>query len=175
MSTPSEAARKQPTWCTLPQDKFALVAGRVASPVPENILFTFRGFLPSDDGSFNESSSGQSATASSSPDGYESSAGGAESWKWRKAAGSIRPAASGAGSTRQSKGSSASSEERGAESGARGEGGDLILTRVVEDSQGEVSSLGGSTGTHYLVGSEAGGESLREPERLMSRARRRLL
>ena len=36
---------KQPTWCQLPPDKFALVAGRVSDPYPENILFTFRGGL----------------------------------------------------------------------------------------------------------------------------------
>ena len=38
---------KQPTWCTLPPEKFEAVASRVASPFPENILFTYRGALPS--------------------------------------------------------------------------------------------------------------------------------
>ena len=34
------AAMKQPTWCKLPPEKFGLVATRVVSPVPENILLT---------------------------------------------------------------------------------------------------------------------------------------
>ena len=46
LSTPP--ALKQPTWCTLPPDKFSQVAGRVTPPYPENILFTFRGALPPD-------------------------------------------------------------------------------------------------------------------------------
>lgn len=43
LSTPT--AIPQPTWCTLFPEKFDLVASRVRSPYPENILFTYRGAL----------------------------------------------------------------------------------------------------------------------------------
>lgn len=42
----TQEALKQPTWCTLPPDKFAVVVERAPLKLPENILFTYK-VLPS--------------------------------------------------------------------------------------------------------------------------------
>ena len=38
----TQEALKQPTWCTLPPDKFEVVVARAPSKLPENILFTYK-------------------------------------------------------------------------------------------------------------------------------------
>ena len=38
----TQEALKQPTWCTLPPDKFEAVVARAPSKLPENILFTYK-------------------------------------------------------------------------------------------------------------------------------------
>lgn len=50
VAAPDGSSMKQPTWCKLPPDKFELVAGRVASNVAENILFTRAGLQDGTDG-----------------------------------------------------------------------------------------------------------------------------
>ena len=42
----TQEALKQPTWCTLPPDKFAVVVECAPPKLPENILFTYK-VLPS--------------------------------------------------------------------------------------------------------------------------------
>ena len=38
----TQEALKQPTWCTLPPDKFEGVVERAPPKLPENILFTYK-------------------------------------------------------------------------------------------------------------------------------------
>lgn len=38
----TQEALKQPTWCTLPPDKFEVVVERAPPKLPENILFTYK-------------------------------------------------------------------------------------------------------------------------------------
>ena len=42
----TQEALKQPTWCTLPPDKFEIMVERAPPKLPENILFTYK-VLPS--------------------------------------------------------------------------------------------------------------------------------
>ncbi len=41
----TQEALKQPTWCTLPPDKFEVVVERAPPKLPENILFTYKVLL----------------------------------------------------------------------------------------------------------------------------------
>ena len=38
----TQEALKQPTWCTLPPDKFEVVVERAPPRLPENVLFTYK-------------------------------------------------------------------------------------------------------------------------------------
>jgi hypothetical protein len=46
MALAAQEALRQPTWCTLPADKFSVLAERASHAAPENILFVYKARAP---------------------------------------------------------------------------------------------------------------------------------
>lgn len=46
MALAAQEALRQPTWCTLPPDKFAPLVERASRAYPENILFVYKVRMP---------------------------------------------------------------------------------------------------------------------------------
>lgn len=161
LSTPP--ALKQPTWCTLPPEKFALVASRVASPYPENILFTLRGVLPEEGEEPRGARDGEPVTSSEAADGSQEDAQTALSTRGDGGAALHL----GAGS--------ASQEERAG--GSRQVGASARSGGAGELPERPVQVLPGSRGDVQQL--SAADQAFREHERvdvqtLISRARRRM-